>query len=185
MLANVSRTAAVTFLLVFAVLGLAFFLGETAAEPGDIPAPIVAALVLVPTLGLSLAVLWRLSWAEPALTFAAVAVALFALADGLFDLVPRDTGPVHAATALTLVAPLALLGRRDPRTAGQLLVLVGLAPVVALTARSLTGGAGAGGSLGGSSGAVALPMVLGGLVLLLSAQGSGGRRTSVRRPHTG
>jgi hypothetical protein len=76
---------------------------------------------------------------------------------------------VVAVAALALTLPLATLGLREWRTAGWLLLVTGVVLIGARLAAELTAAAEGGGfraMLGGSSGAVALPMAIGGLLFL-------------------
>src|SRR5450830_1465174 len=128
----------------------------------------------------------RLPRLAPTLLGVAVALLLvFAVVEAMAGVASRGSesvalgpGPVVAIAALVVAVPLAFLGLRSARLGGWLLVVAGMAPVVEIVARLLRGGGG-GLHLGGSSGVVAVPLILVGLLFLLGAfSGPRGSRES-------
>jgi len=152
--------------------------GELLTDPGG-PAGISISLsVVVAVVVLSLVAV-RLPRLAPTLMGVAVALLLvFAVVEAMVSVVPRGSesvargpGPVVAIAALVIAVPLAFLGLRSARLGGWLLVAAGMAPVVEIVARvvRVVRGGGGGLHLGGSSGVVALPLILVGLLFLLGA----------------
>jgi hypothetical protein len=143
-----------------------FATGETLADPGGAAGVGLAALWTVPLAALAL-----LAWTRPGraamllafLTGAVVVVgAWYALAPESWRSLENGHGPVRAIALLVLLVPLALLGWRRPGPAGLMLLVIGVAP---LLAASTAPGAGGRSSLL----AVALPAAIDGLLYLLAA----------------
>jgi hypothetical protein len=173
--APVMVRAAFVLMMIYGAFAIVWVVGELLTDPGG-PAGISMSLsVVVAVVVLSLLAV-RLPRLAPTLLGVAVALLLvFAVVEAMVSVVPRGSesvalglGPVVAIAALVIAVPLAFLGLRSARLGGWLLVAAGLAPVVEIVARVVRGGGG-GLHLGGSSGVVALPLILVGLLFLLGA----------------
>jgi|SRR5665647_1835302 len=180
--APVMVRAAFVLMMIYGAFAIVWVVGELLTDPGG-PAGISISLsVVVAVVVLSLVAV-RLPRLAPPLMGVAVALLLvFAVVEAMASVVPRASesvargpGPVVAIAALVIAVPLAFLGLRSARLGGWLLVAAGMAPVVEIVASVLRGGGG-GLHLGGSSGVVALPLILVGLLFLLG--GSSGSRGS-------
>jgi cell division protein FtsW (lipid II flippase) len=151
-----------------AVLGLAFLLGETLADPGGWRAVGLISLWLVPTVVVCV-LAWRLPDLATRVLVGIVGLLLVFLvwsaagADRMLDL-ERSAGPVRATAVFATAVPLTLLGWQRPREAGALLVLLGILSILVIVA---------GGPAGlRSLGVLALPLVLTGGLFLLSSRRS-------------
>ena len=173
--APVMVRAAFVLMMIYGAFAIVWVVGELLTDPGG-PAGISISLsVVVAVVVLSLLAV-RLPRLAPTLLGVAVALLLvFAVVEAMVSVVPRGSesvargpGPVVAIAALVIAVPLAFLGLRSARLGGWLLVAAGMAPVVEIVARVVRGGGG-GLHLGGSSGVVALPLILVGLLFLLGA----------------
>ncbi len=140
-----------------------FVVGETLSDPGGWAAAGLIALWAVPMAALCALAHW---WPNTAVwvlgVVAAVLVAAtvwFAADPGAWRTLENQRGPVRAIAVWVVAVAAAVLGLRQPRNAGVLLLLVGLAPL-------LIGGVRGG---FGSLAAVALPTVVVGALYLLSA----------------
>ncbi len=123
---------------VSAVLGAVFGLfvaGETFTDPGGLAAVGLVALWLVP-----LVVLGWLAWARPdtaspilvaALGLVVAASIWYAVDPAGWRAFEDDHGPVRGVAAFVLGLALAVYGLRRTRSAGILLVVLGLVPVLA------------------------------------------------------
>jgi hypothetical protein len=155
---------AFTLMALFGLLGGAFVLGETFADPGGWTAVWVSALWVVPLVGLSLFALLRPETAGSVLVVVTAVVALFTLADSLVGIIPRDDwGPVAAIVVFALGVTLAFLGLRRALLGGSLMVGIAMAQLVATLAGvavHASGDGAGGGGLGGSSGVVVLPLLV-------------------------
>jgi hypothetical protein len=143
---------------------LLFVIGETVADPGGWAAIGLIALWLVPLLGLVWLCRWRPDLAVPlltGLTGALLAVTVWATvtADS-WRAFEDDHGPVRTIATFVLVAAVGVLGLRRTRTAGILLLVLGLGPQLIASASDLARG---------SLAAVSSPAVIAGLLYLASA----------------
>lgn len=174
---SVPLAARVAFvlLLVYGVLGVVWVVAERIADPGGLAGWLISAVLVGAVVVLSVVVLRAPESGRVLLVLGVVALVIFALIDAFVEVLPRDAGPVAAVAALALVVPLAVLGLSEWRTAGWLLVLVGVVLIGARLAAELSA-AGEGGGframVGGSSGVVALPMIIGGLLFLTARSSS-------------
>ncbi|HEX5995538.1 MAG TPA: hypothetical protein VFY84_10390 [Jiangellales bacterium] len=169
----------------FGLFGGMFIAGNAFADPGGWPAAGMTALWAIPLVGICTFALLRPAAAGPVLIALTGMVAVFTIADSAFGIIPRDDwGPVAAIAVFALAVALAFLGLRRARLAGLLMVLAGLAQLTATLmgiAIEATDGPGPDAALGGSSGAVVVPLlVLGALFLLAGVledrdQGDSGR----------
>ncbi len=171
--AKVLRYVALTLMVVFALIGGAFVVGEAFADPGGWRAVAMTASWAVPVIALGVFALRRPVAAGPVLVGVTVIAALFTLADSAFGIVPREGwGPVAAVLMFAVLVVLATLGLHRAELAGLLMVVAGAAQLAAnLIARggAETGaGPGPGAVLGGSSGVVVLPALIVGLLLVLA-----------------
>src|SRR5450830_1732461 len=176
--APVMVRAAFVLMMIYGAFAIVWVVGELLTDPGgpagiSISLSVVAAAVVINLLAV------RLPRLAPPLMGVAVALLLvFAVVEAMVSVVPRGPGPVVAIAALVIAVPLAFLGLRRARLGGWLLVVAGMAPVVEIVARLVRGGGG-GLHLGGSSGVVAVPLILVGLLFLLGAvSGPRGSRES-------
>ena len=165
MVARRIRLTAVALMVAMGVVVSLFVVGETFDDPGGWQAAGLSAAWLVPMALLVVVALRLPDLAVLMLPALAVAATVFLLADALGRLVPRDVGPVDALTVFVLAVPTGLTGLRRPLLSGGLLVW--LAVVLLLTSWVTRHHLPLGAALGGSSGALVLPLLLiGGLLLL-------------------
>jgi hypothetical protein len=168
--ARVLRYIAFGLVVVFAVLGGGFIVGETLTEPGGVSGGLLTAAWVVPMVVLAAYALRRPEPAARVLAVVAVVVASFVVLDAVLDIVPRDEiGPVGSIAVFATAVALGFLGLRRQVRAGWLLLLVGAANLAGavVTAFGAADGGPPGAGLGGSSGAVAIPvLVIGGLFLV-------------------
>jgi hypothetical protein len=127
---------------------------------------------------LAVVALRRPEIATTVLTVVTAVLASFVVLDGVFGIVPRDEiGPVASIGVFAVAVPLGFLGLHRPLRAGWLLLLVGAANLVDVFVRML--GANDGppldAGLGGSSGAVAVAVVIIGGLFLVAASLERGR----------
>ncbi len=172
------RLVGTGFGCLFGGLFVVFVVAEIAADPGGAAGAGLALLVVAPLVGLTL-----FAWFGPSASpqvirwLVAVPVALavwFAVDPGGWRGFENAHGPVLAITIAILVPALALLGWRQPLLAGQLLVALGLVPVLA---RFLVSHAGSPSLL-----AVCIPALIDGLIFLFAASSPGTYRAR-RLPH--
>jgi hypothetical protein len=143
--------------------GSAFIIGEILVDPGGFPAVLLSASWFVPMVALTVIALRRPEMATTVLTVVTAVVASFVVLDGVFGIVPRDEiEPVASIGVFAVAVPLGFVGLHRPLRAGWLLLLVGAANLAEVFVKML--GAGGGPSLdaalGGTSGAVAVPVVI-------------------------
>ena len=172
--AVVLRRVAFGVMAVFGLFGTLFVAGETFTDPGGWVAAGVTTLWLVPMLGLAALAVLRPELSARVMVPVTLVVAMATVADAAFALVPRDSwGPVAAIVVFATAVVLGFLGLRDAGLAGRLLVGLALAQLVASVLTPMLhgrgeGGPGPGATLGGSSGAVVLPLLLVGALFLAS-----------------
>jgi hypothetical protein len=186
--AKVVKYLAFALMALFAVLGGAFIIGETFMDRNWASAALTSAAWVVPMLAMSAYALWRPDAATKILAVAAIVTAIFVVSDATLDVVPRDeVGPVGTITVFAVAVALSFLGLHHPAAAGWLLLLVGMANLAGPASRILQrDGAPLGAALGGSSGAVALPVMVIGAVFLIAAffQSWAEREASHHRPRS-
>ncbi|HEU4947601.1 MAG TPA: hypothetical protein VFT31_10635 [Kribbella sp.] len=166
---RVLRYLAFSLMMVFAVVGSAFIIGETLADPGGTSGVLISLSWFAPMVALAVYALRRPETATKVLTVLAGVVALFVVLDAVLGIVPRDdVGPVGSIAVFAVAVVLGFLGLRRPFPAGLLLLLVGAANLAgAVATAGSEDGRPLGAALRGSSGAVAVPvLVIGGLFLL-------------------
>jgi hypothetical protein len=169
---NALRWTAFTWMALIGLFGCLFVIGETFDDPGGWRAVALVASWLVPLVLLAWFALRRPDAAEPVLVVATILVAGFSLADAAIGIVPRDNwGPMVAVAVFALGLALAFLGLHRPSRAGVLLVSLAAAQFVAVVLEHAGSGAPRL-SLGGSSGVVVVPLLLGGLLFLLAGRAS-------------
>ena len=167
----VLRRTALVLTAVFVCGGLLFALGYAFEDPGGGTAVLLAAAVVLPLAALTvLAALRR----RLALRVLAVAVGLYAVWGVIALFVDLVQAPDLPVVALILALPIAVVGLTYAVRSGGLLVVVAAVPFLLVVARlvrdSGVGGPGLGDLLGGSTGAVVVPLlVLAGLFLLAGA----------------
>jgi hypothetical protein len=169
---SVLARVAFGWMMLVAVLGGAFVIGETFDDPGGWAAAAIVASWLVPLVALALLALLRPAPARPVFIVGTLLVVTFTLADSALTLVPRDDwGPVASIVVFALGIALAFLGLSRASVAGTLLVVLAVAQLAA----GLLDRAGSGEppfALGGSSRVVVLPLLIGGLLFLLAGRGA-------------
>lgn len=164
------RTALVVTSLV-AAGGLLFALGYAFEDPGGWAAVALAAAVVVPLAALVLLALRLPQTAAAVLTVLVVLFAAWAVLGLVVSLVDAPTVPV---IALVLALPIAVLGQRDALRAGGLMLALAVIPfalvLVRMVRETTAEGPGLGDLLGGSTGAVIVPIAV--LAVLLLAAGA-------------
>ena len=176
-MARFLRLAAVTLTALFVAGGLLFAIGSAWDDPGGWTALLVTLAIVVP-----LVVLTVLAAQDAELGFLVLAgaVGLFAAWMVLTLFVEVGEGPHLPVIALLLALPSAVLGRRHPGRAGGLLLALAAVPFADVLVRWF-GERGAEGPgllaiLGGSTGAVVVPLaVLAVLFLVAGAAGHDNR----------
>lgn len=149
----------------FLLLASAFAIGSVFADPGGTAALVVVVAWVVPVVALTAYTLLRPARAEQVLIVASAVVAAFVLLQALTGVVPTDdAGPVGTLAALALSVPLAFLGLHRAGMAGRLLLGVGAALLLS----------GFLGAPAGSATALAAPLLLFGLLFLVTAEPQGG-----------
>ena len=176
---TVVRGAGVTWMLLVGLMGGAFIVGATLDDPGGGTAVVLTTGWLVPLVALAVLAVRRPVTAEWVYVAATLLVAGFTLADAGLDIIPRDDwGPVTTIAVFALGVALGFLGLRRPATAG--LMLVGLAAVqLGAVVLSRIHDEGPRFAVGGSSGAVILPLLVGGVLFLLAGRHTGTSRATV------
>lgn len=164
------RYLAFGLIALFGFVGAAFIVGETAADPGGWQAAVLITLWLVPLVGLSVFALRR---PDPAIRLLAACLAVaatVAVVDAATQLIPSDEwGPVVTIAMFAVGIPIGFLGLHRPRPAGLMLVIAGVVQGVALAIDIAVreGGPDVSWSMASTSaGAIALPLVVVGLLML-------------------
>lgn len=167
-LARVLRIVGLVLTSLFAAFGILFAAGYAFEDPGGWQGVALFACMVVP-----LAVLTWLSRSHPAaglrwVLVGAVLLLAWAVLELFVDLVDA---PVLPMATLVLSVPAAVLGLRNARRGGELLLLIVAAPVVSVLARVLgeREGPPLGAALGGSTGVVVLPLLLFAGIFLVAA----------------
>lgn len=151
----------------FLALATAFAIGEASTHPGGTRAVVVTLVWVLPSAALGLFTVLRPARSEQVLIVTTTLVAGFVVVQALTHAIPSDSvGPVGTIAALATSIPLALLGLHRAGMAGRLLVGLGLV----LGVSGLLGGP------AGSATALALPLLVFGVLFLLVSEPSGGRR---------
>lgn len=154
----------------FLLLASAFAVGAIVDDPGGATAAVVILAWLLPAVALSGYAFLRPARAEQVLMVVTGVVVAFIVIQALTDMVPTDdVGPVGTLAALVVSVPLAFLGLHRAAMAGKLLLAIGLA--LAFSAFI--------GAPAGSATALAAPLLVLGMLFMVVAEPSGGRR---RRP---
>lgn len=175
MTGKVLRWAAFILMSLFGLLGGLFASGYAFEDPGGWVAVLLLLAWLVPMVGLATLALYRPDAAAPVLIGFAIVVGLFGLLDQTVGIVPRDDwGPVATIALLPVAVGVAALGLHRAGLAGTLLLALGAVQFVGVvlasaTERAAGGGPGIGAMLGGSSGVVVIPILVVGLLFLLSS----------------
>ncbi len=157
------------FTILFAVLGCVFITGETFTGPGTLSAAIVVALWFLPMVALSVYALRRPEAATNVLLVAAALVSLFVVLEQIFRGATENAGPVGSVAVFAVAVALGFLGLHRPLSAGSLMILLGAANLGVALSKSISDAAPVGDALGGSSGAVALPVLVVGALYLVAA----------------
>lgn len=159
----------------FLLLASAFAIGAIVDDPGGTTAAVVILAWLLPAVALSVYAFLRPARAEQVLMVVTGVVVAFIVVQALTDMVPTDdVGPVGTLAALVVSVPLAFLGLHRAAMAGKLLLAVGLA--LAFSAFI--------GAPAGSATALAAPLLVLGMLFMVVAEPSGGRRRRPTSPTT-
>jgi hypothetical protein len=173
--ARIVRYVAFGAMVLFGLGGGLFAAGYAFEDPGGWTAVAMTVLWVLPVALLVLLALLRPAAAGPVFVGVTAVVATATVLDAAFELVPRDAwGPVGAVSVLGLAVALAFLGLHRAGLAGLLMVVLGLAQLLATVLPHLGQppgeGPGLGAMLGGSSGVVVLPLLVDGALFLVSGR---------------
>lgn len=167
-LARVLRIVGLVLTSLFAAFGILFAAGYAFEDPGGWQGAALFACMVVP-----LAALTWLARRHPAaglrwVMVGAVLLLAWAVLEVFVDVVDA---PVLPMATLVLSVPAGVLGLRNARRGGELLLLIAAAPVVSVLARVLgeREGPPLGAALGGSTGVVVLPLLLFAGIFLVAA----------------
>lgn len=167
---KVPRYVAFGLAMVVAVAGVAFIVAETFTDPGGLAAVGLVAAWGLPMVALSVYALQRPVAATPVVVAVAVLVSLFVVLEEALHVLPQGAGPVGSIAVFAVAVAVDFLGLHRPVPAGSLLVLLGVANLGAgvwrVTASDEEAGVRAG--LGGSSGAVAMAVLVVAALFLLA-----------------
>lgn len=174
--AKALRYTAFTLMVLFGLLGGLFIAGYAFEDPGGWTAVLMTAGWVLPMLALVVYALVRKQAAGPVFVAVTVFVGLGSVLDSLVTVVPRDDwGPVLGITVFALGVALAFLGLYRTRLAGLLMVALALVQLLATALVHVVHGElfsdegpGLIALLGGSSGAVVLPLLVIGVLFLMS-----------------
>lgn len=188
---KVLRYTAFGMMVLFGLLGGLFVAGYAFEDPGGWTAVLMTVGWVLPMLALIAYALVRKQAAGPVFVAVTAFVGLGTVLDSLVTIVPRDSwGPVLAVTVFSLGVALAFLGLYRTRLAGLLLVALALVQLVATALVHLVHGElfaaegpGLMALLGGSSGVVVLPLLVVGVLFLMSDSLGHEPRTRAHRPH--
>lgn len=170
-LAHVLRIAGVVLTSLFAGLGILFAAGYAFEDPGGWQGVALFALAVVP--------LGVLTWAARkhpvvALRWVLAGVVLLFALPLVQRLVDLDM-PLLPQAALVLSVPAAVLGLRNARRGGELLLLIAASPAISMILRLVASrgpegeGPSLGDALGWSTGVVVLPLLFFAALFLLAA----------------
>lgn len=184
-MSRILRLVALVLTALFVVGGVLFALGYAWDDPGGWTALLLTLLIVVPLIALTV-----LAARSPGLAGAvlAAAVGLFAVWMVLTLFVDVPDVPDLPVIALVLALPIAVLGRRHAARAGGLLLALAAVPFVSVLVRWVgergPEGPGLADLLGGSTGAVVVPLaVLAVLFLVAAAVGDGQSAVPERTRH--
>lgn len=141
-MSDMLRRGAFLLMMVFAMLAVPFSLLQIMEDPGGLLGVVITVLVLAP-----LVVLSYLAAVRPRTTCRWLAIAVGVLAVYVVAEAMSPSDPIASVLAIgtvVLAVPLAVLGLRETRDAGALLVLDGSLPIVSLvllTTRQVDDGA--------------------------------------------
>lgn len=151
----------------FGVLATAWAIAELLTDPGGLAAVGFSAGLVVLMLALCFVAVRLPERARLVLEIALAVVVVIAVLQAL-DVNLFGDGPVVSVAVLAVAVPLAFLGLREPRWAGWLLLVAGVLPIAERMVHAVAAGDPIPVGLGGSAGAVALPVIIGGLFFLLA-----------------
>ncbi len=134
--ATVVRWSAFGLMMLVGLLGTVFVAGEAMTDPGGAAGLVLTAAWLLPMLGLCALSALRPRWASwilhGALVGRLVLWAWLAVDPDYWHQVLGVEGPVLVVATFACGVPAAVLGLHHPRAAGTILVMLGLAPALAL-----------------------------------------------------
>lgn len=179
-LATVLRRAALVLTALFAVGGLLFALGYAWQDMDRWMALLTTLALAVPLIGLTWFAWRRPEPATKVLIGLIVLFAAYAVITTVF--VERPDLPVVPIIALIIALPLAVVGERHALRAGVLLVALTAVPVYELVFRMIrdTSGPPLGDLLGGSTGAVVVPLLVFAALFLLAGAFGGSHAAAGR-----
>lgn len=154
----------------FCILALLFIFGESTNDPGDSNPYLVIAMCAVSAVVLLLLTFKKVRYLQPMFIALSIIAIAMSFATTFFPdwwgSFRNTNGPVLGVAILILSLALAIWARQESRIAGFLMVLITLAPLIAemILIREI--------HLGGSTGALSVPGVIAGFLILL---GSGTR----------
>ena len=152
----------------FAFFVSAFMVGETLSDPGGWKGVGMVAMWFVPMLALG-----ALAWFKPssgipiliALSMGFLSLGIFRALDPAVVRYEDSNGPITAVVAFALAVAVAALGHERARSAGILLMLIGLSPILLVILMNSQGN----GSPAGTAGFVLIsPVAIPGVLLVLS-----------------
>lgn len=165
---RVVRVLAVGTVAVLGLFGTLFVAGETLADPGGWQGLALVAAWLVPMTALVLLVLVRTELAGRVLPWALLIASVLLLVDAAGAYGPR-AGPVGTITMFAVAVPSGLLGLRHALRAGTLVLAAGGVQLVGTLVERGRAGSPLREALGGSTGALVVPLLVCAAFLLLTA----------------
>ena len=176
---RLARGLAIAVVAALGLFGALFVAGETLADPGGWQGVGLVAAWAVPLVALVALVLRRPAVAARFLPWALVVASVILLVDaaGAYS---RDTGPVGTIAMFVVAVPCGLLGLHQALRAGTLLLTAAAVQLVGTLVERGRAGSPLRAALGGSTGALVVPLVVCAALLLLTAVLE---RYDARHPH--
>ena len=161
------RRLALTVTALFAGFGILFASGYIFEDPGGWAAALIFAAMVVPLVGLTVAAVRK---PEPTLQVVTAGVALVIVYGVIGLFVDLIEGPDLPLVALVLSVPIAVIGQRQAKRAGELLLVLAAVPFALLLIQRVVreDGAPLDAALGGSSGVIVIPLAVFGALFLLA-----------------
>lgn len=175
---GVLRALSVTLVALVGLFGAAFIAAESLTDPGGGRGALLVTSWAIPLSALALVSLLKPALAARVLPVVLGFVGALSLIDAYVGVVDHDAwGPVGAIAVFAVAVPCGLLGLHRATAAGWLLLAAaGIQLLARLSQIDLSAGPSGGGALGGSSGALVMPLaVLGVLFLLVGASEPSGK----------
>ena len=165
---RLARGLAIGVVAALGLFGALFVAGETLADPGGWQAVGLVAAWAVPMAALVLLALRRPAIAGRLLPWALGVASVLLLVDAA-GAYPRDTGPVGTITMFAVAVPCGLLGLHRALRAGMLLLAAAAVQLVGTLVERGRAGSPLRAALGGSTGALVVPLLVCAALLLLTA----------------